>query len=698
MKPGLTFFLGDDTVKRWSWWVAGASVSLVALVSLAATPGTKGGGVAATAPERTPTGTARLQPAPYERELAGIVGSMLENFHYEKMAVDDSISSRWLDNYIDTLDYSRMIFLQSDIDEFQRYRTALDDTLDVRPPNLEPAHVIYDRYQQRMRQRATFAIKLLSAPLDLANAESYEDGRHKAKMPWPKTEAEANELWRQRTEDEVIGELLSGRDSEAEVRERLRKRYERTLKGLDDTESVDVLEMYLGALTRSYDPHSTWFKPARNDDFDISITNSVEGIGAQLKADGDFTVVSEVVAGGPASKDLRLKKDDRILAVAQGNAEPADVVGMRLDKVVKLIRGPKGTVVKLHVEHADGTREVVDITRDRVMLEDSAAEAHVEQIGEHKLGVVDLPSFYVDPSGKKNGRRASQDIKRELAELKAQGVQGVILDLRENGGGSLVEAIDVAGLFLPGGPVVQVRYRDGRIEALHDEDPSVAWDGPLVVLTDATSASASEIVAGALQDYGRAVVVGDTSTHGKGTVQQVAALTQQLRGRYDEEVGGSLKLTVQKFYRVSGGSTQNKGVEADLVLPSFWDGLEVHEGDQDYALPYDEIPQAPHVRTGDPRKLLPELKSRSEARRSKSEDFSKLLQVVDEREALEQKPVSLVLSERKKQYEEQKAKLGLEDDEELEKLTAEQRKQKIREKDFRLNEALAVLADYVELQ
>jgi carboxyl-terminal processing protease len=367
--------------------------------------------------------------------------------------------------------------------------------------------------------------------------------------------------------------------------------------------------------------------------------------------------------------------------------------------VVMLIRGPKGSEVRLHVEHADGTREVIDIVRDRVMLEDSAAEAHMETVGSRKLGVVQLPSFYVDPSGRKNGRRASQDIKRQLGELKAQGVQGVILDLRGNGGGSLIEAIDVAGLFLPSGPVVQVRDRDGRIEALHDQDPTVAWDGPLLVLTDATSASASEIVAGALQDYGRAVVVGDESTHGKGTVQQVAALTQQLRGRYDEEVGGSLKLTVQKFYRVSGGSTQNKGVEADVVLPSYWDGLEVHEGDQPYALPWDEIPQAPHVRTGDPSKALAQLRSRSEARRTKSEDFGKMLAMLDEREKLENEPVSLVLTQRKAEYEERKARAGLEDESaEDDNLTQEQRKAKAREADFVLDEALAILSDYVELK
>lgn len=687
-------------MNRWSWWMAGATIPLVALLSLAAVPGGRTSDpIAAVSPDGRTPGGMRLTPMPYEREVASIVASMLETFHYEREPIDDSISSRWYDNYIDYLDYSRMVFLRSDIEEFERYRSALDDTLDVRPTNLEPAYIIYDRYQQRMRARAAYALKLLASPLDLKNRETFVDDRHDKKLPWPATDAEANELWRMRTEDEIIGELLSGKDTEEEIRERMRKRYERTLKGLDDTESVDVLEMYLGSLTRSYDPHSTWFKPANNDDFDISITNSVEGIGAQLKPDGDYTVVSELVVGGPAFRGERLKKDDRILLVGQGNEEPVDVVGMRLDKVVKLIRGPKGTEVKLHVQHADGNREVIEIVRDRVMLEETASEAHVEKLGDKTFGVVALPSFYVDPSGRKNGRRASQDIKRQLGELEAQGVAGVILDLRGNGGGSLIEAIDVAGLFLPGGPVVQVRDRDGRIEALHDQDPTVAYSGPLVVLTDATSASASEIVAGALQDYGRAVIVGDKSTHGKGTVQQVAALTSQLRGRYEEEVGGSLKLTVQKFYRVSGGSTQNKGVEADIVFPSYFDGLEVHEGDQDYALPYDEIPQAPHVRTSETGAVLAELNARSDARRGGSEDFKKLLSVLDERHAMEGKPVSLSLEERRAEYEAQKERTGLgeESADDFEGLTPEQKKAKRREMDFVLDEALAVLSDYISL-
>ncbi|MEQ1507523.1 MAG: carboxy terminal-processing peptidase, partial [Myxococcota bacterium] len=689
-----------------SSWIAGAAIALPVCVGLGVSVGVS----VAAAPDRSPVAAASspssrtsaeptggLTPAPYEREVATIVAEMLQRYHYDKHPIDDEMSERWLDNYLDALDYGRMVFLQSDIDEFETHRDTLDDDLLANPPRLDVAMAIHERYRQRMRERAQFALGLLGKPLDLANDEVFLVDRHDQDLPWPADAAAANELWRQRTEEEVISDLVGGRDTEPEIRDRLHKRYDRLLKGLEDTESTDVLEVWLGSLTRAYDPHSTWFKPSSNDDFDIEITNSVEGIGASLSADGDYTTVADVIAGGPAFRDERLRKEDRILAVAQGGEDPVDVVGMRLDKVVKLIRGPKGSKVVLSIEHADNTREDLELVRDQVVLEDSAAEASVEHVGSHTLGVVDLPSFYVAPDNKKNGRRASEDIKRALGQLEQQGVEGVILDLRGNGGGSLIEAIDVAGLFLPAGPVVQVRDRDGKIEALHDSDPNVAWGGPLIVLTDATSASASEIVAGALQDYGRAVVVGDASTHGKGTVQQVAQLTQQLSGRYDDDVGGALKLTVQKFYRVSGGSTQTKGVEADVVLPSRWDGIDVHESDLDYHLPWDRIPPAPHIRTGDPSTVLAELRTRSEARRSTSEDFAKLGRIVAEQQALnDEKQVSLVLDARIAEYQDRKARTGLEDDapDDDEKLTADQRKAKARKADFVLDEALAVLSDY----
>jgi len=686
-------------LKRTSFALLGA----IAAMSFAAAP--SGPSVAVNnGSKQPPQASAALTPQPYEKDIEGIVGGMLEDYHYLKHPVDDEISKRWLDSYIDELDYYRTTFLQSDIDEFRKSQTQLDDDLHSKPPKLELALKIYSRYAQRLRERVAYEQTLLAKPLDLTNKESYVPDRHEAKLSWPATTAEANDLWRQRTEDEMISSMMSEdqRDSEADIRARLAKRYTGLLKDLDDRESTDVLEEWLDALTRSYDPHSAWLKPASSDDFDIEITNSVQGIGAQLKTEDDYTTVSDVVLGGPAEKDHRMRKDDRILTVAQGDAEPVDVVGMRIDKVVKLIRGQKGTVVKLAVEHKDGTREVIDLIRDQVMLEDSAAEGHLETVNGHKLGVVALPGFYVDPSGSKGGRRASEDVKRELVQLQQQGAEGVILDLRGNGGGSLVEAIDVAGLFLPGGPVVQVRSRDGEIEALPDKDPGYAWGGPMLVMTDATSASASEIVAGALQDYGRALIVGDRSTHGKGSVQQIAPLTQQLKGRYTDDVGGELKITVQKFYRVSGGSTQNKGVEADVVLPSAWDGLEVHEADLDYAMPWDQIPPAPHVRTGNFTNLLPELQQRSAARVASNPEYQRLGRQLEIRSDDKAHPeVSLVLADRKTELADRKAKIAAPDDKDDKNdkdLTPEQRKAKLRKADYGLDEGLAVLSDLITLQ
>ncbi|HHO50645.1 MAG TPA: tail-specific protease [Deltaproteobacteria bacterium] len=676
-------------------WIAGASVlclSLTAAVAIA-TPPLPGGVASLSGPgESTQIGVSDLTPPRYERDVARLVGQNLQRYHYTVHALDDEISSRWFDNYLERLDYQRMIFLQSDVDAFSAaYRETMDDGLEQRPALVEAGVVIYERYRERMRARVIAAQHILEAGVDLTDQESWVPMRHDHELPWPTTEAEANELWRKRIEDEFIVGLIDGQTQE-EISERLTKRYERYLRSLDDVESTDVLETWLGALGAAYDPHSTWFKPATNDDFDIEITNSVSGIGAQLRSDGEFTEIVEIITGGPAFKSKRLLPEDQILAVAQGDEEPVDVVGQRIDRVVALIRGEVGTEVRLHIRHADGEREIVSMLRDRVTLEASAAEEEIHEIDGHKLGVIDLPSFYVDPTGDRDGRRASSDVKAALRELRSQGAEGLILDLRGNGGGSLIEAIDVAGLFLTSGPIVQVRSRTGEIEALHDSDPQVHWLAPMVVLTDPTSASASEIVAGALQDYGRALVVGSHHTHGKGTVQQVAPLTPMLPGRHTRDVGGALKLTIQKFYRVSGSSTQNKGVESDIVLPSRWDGLDIYESNLSYALPWDRIPPAPHVRIGDPTKALDQLKSLSSARVSNSEDFVQLERLLEEREALKlQDEVSLVLSERRAEHEARQSRAGTLEDQGHSGIDQPE------EDDFILDEALSILKDLIDV-
>jgi len=594
-----------------------------------------------------------------EGGLASMVASMLRKHHYERVVFDDASAERWFDLYLDALDYNRNILLQSDVAEFQQYRHQFDDFVNRERADLGPALAMHERYRERMRERIAAAQEVLAGAVDLTDSESWVPDRHDAKLDWPATEAEANDLWRKGIEEAMIVAQLAWDPQDAadpetadpvqRERERLIGRYDRILKSLDDAESADVLEMWLGAMARAYDPHTAWLRPAANDNFDIQITKSVTGIGAELGTEGDYTVVKRIIPGGPASESP-LAPEDKIVAVQQGSGEATDLVGMRLDKVVSFIRGEVGTEVRLHIHHPDGEREVMTMTR-KVVSVGRATEGRIEERGDRKYGVVELPSFYVDPQNKADGKRASQDVKHALHDLRDQGAEGVVLDLRGNGGGSLIEAIDVAGLFISSGPVVQVRSRNGRIEALFDSDPQVHWLGPMVVLTDPTSASASEIVAGALQDYGRAVVVGSDSTHGKGTVQTLAGLPGA--------EGGALKLTIQKFYRVSGSSTQVKGVASDVVLPSRWDGLDVFEGGLPNALDWDRIPPAPFVRTSDLSGVLPGLVAQSRARVDASEDFATLEQILADRAELRAQPeVSLVLAERQRAYEERVRRAG----------------------------------------
>ncbi|MBX2801972.1 MAG: carboxy terminal-processing peptidase [Myxococcales bacterium] len=682
-----------STTLRWTLGLplAGAALAAVA-VAVAAPPSGQTVASAASPTEQSVTASP-LAPPKYERDVARVIAERLQYGHYEERPLDDEVSQRWFDRYVDRLDYQRQIFLQSDIDRFrQQYRDTMDDAVQSRPADVTAAIDIYETYRTRLRERMASAKAILASDIDLTNDEAYVPDRHDSKLQWPASAEQATELWRQRIEDTLIVGLIEG-ESDAEIRERLTKRYDRYLKNLEDTESTDVMETWLGSLANAYDPHSGWLPPARNEDFDIDITNSVSGIGAQLQTKGDHTEVMEVIAGGPAFHSERLFAGDKILAVAQGDEDPVDVVGLRIDKVVRYIRGEVGTEVRLHVLHADGEREIIDMIREVVTIEKSAAQHKIHEVDGKKLGVIDLPRFYVDPNGLRHGgRRATSDVKRALKALQEEGADGLVLDLRGNGGGSLVEAIDVTGLFLTAGPIVQVRSRTGRIEAIHDRDPQAYWLKPMVILTDPFSASASEILAGALQDYGRAVVVGSERTHGKGTVQVVEPLTQRIPGRHREDVGGALKLTIQKFYRVSGGSTQAKGVESDIVLPSRFQGLDIYESDLDHALAWDRIPPAPHVRVSDLSGVLPELSKRSATRLESSEDFGTLQKVLEEREALEdQQEVSLVLSTRKTEHEAREARAGLDDTSHGEDEGDKD------ENDFVLDEALAVLDDLVEL-
>lgn len=606
-----------------------------------------------------------LAPVDYEPEIASLVVSMLEELHYEKKAVDDTLSAQWFDVWLESLDYQRMYLLDSDVEQFRTWRTRLDDAVTGAPVDLHVATDMFRRTRERIQERSAFAISVLDEGVDITDDEVWVPDRHEAGTPWAASTADLDAVWRQRVEHDLIAGLLvdCGTDKpecfttqRAEVEDRLRKRYERYAKNYDDMDHTDVLEMFLGALSSVYDPHSTWFAPARNDNFDIEITNSVEGIGAQLRVREDYTTVEKVIAGGPAARNGELQPGDRIVAVAQGADEPVDVVGWRIDKVVKLIRGPKGSDVRLLVHPADAKDPSVvaeiELTRDRVDLEESKAKLVMREVDGRALAVIDVPSFYLGATRVDPGVAA--DVKELLLEAKAKGAEGVVLDLSRNGGGSLREAVDLAGLFITTGPIVQIRDRDDSVSPLHDPDRRQVWNGPLVVLTSQISASASEIVAGALQDYGRGLIVGGSQTHGKGTVQQVADLTRMMRSArdHDEPIGGALKLTIQKFYRISGASTQRKGVVPDIVVPTPFDGLDVLEGDLDHALAWDEIPMLPHARAQGFDAVLPQLREASAARVATSEDFQELAEQVAERKRRDGIPeVSLQLEARRKELE-----------------------------------------------
>lgn len=589
--------------------------------------------------------------------IASAVGVSLLTGHYSGRPINDALSEQWLNNYIDALDYSRIYFLQSDIDSFAKWSTTLDDDLLRETPELEAAWVIHERYLQRVDERISYALRTLDGSTEFASSDTCVDiDRHDD--PWATDAAQLDQIWHDRLAEQLLRMTLSDipalrpptdpppltapAPAAIETRtplERLRRRYERTSKEVHDVLPEDVLESYLGALSAAFDPHSNWFKPISKENFDIEMRDTLTGIGAELGSDEGYTVIRGLIAGGPAEASGELKPNDKILAVGQDrDGELVDIVDMRLDRVVQLIRGPSNTTVHLVIHPADAVdpAELRDVylVRDKVKLSNAAASGEVRELpgaaGPVSVGYIDVPSFYVDAEGQRRGDpnygSTTRDVEKILADFRAKGVQSLVIDLRRNGGGSLDEALQLTGLFLPGGPVVQIRSRDDKIEVLRDEDPTVAWSGPVVVLISEGSASASEIFAGALQDYGIGLVVGSDATHGKGTVQNLIGLDRFLRrsGHGDSaDAGGALKFTTHMFFRVNGESTQIRGVRSDIVLPSPYAGMKIKEEHLEAPLPWDRIPAARYRRL--PMKLdVPALTAASRARVAADAEFSLL--------------------------------------------------------------------------
>ncbi|ATC94518.1 carboxy terminal-processing peptidase [Pseudoalteromonas tunicata] len=509
--------------------------------------------------------------------------------HYKLIQLDDELSSQILDRYIESIDYNRRVFLQSDIDSFEKYRTSVDNALST--GKLDFAFDIFNLSLKRRFERYQYSLALLENEMTFDKADDYLFDRED--LPWPKTTDELNEIWRQKVKYDALRLKLTGKDW-SEIKTVLEKRYSYTLKRLIQTNSEDAFQIAMNSFARSIEAHTSYLSPRRAEQFKMDMDLELEGIGAVLGYDEDYTVIRSLVPGGPADKSEKIKSNDRIIGVAQGDDKFVDVIGWRLDDVVELIKGPKGTTVRLqYLKGADahGTPSIVEIIRDKIRLEDKAVKASVFTPKytelDTKIGVIDIPGFY---------NNLSADVKKEIAKLKEEKVDGIIIDLRQNGGGSLYEATQLSGLFIDQGPVVQIHTLNGRVEEQKDVDGVTFYDGPLTVLVDRYSASASEIFAAAMQDYGRAVIIGE-QTFGKGTVQQHRGLGRNY-DLYDNELG-SVQYTIAKFYRINGGSTQHKGVIPDISLPSPIDPAEWGESQEDNALPWDHIANAKYSSLAD---------------------------------------------------------------------------------------------------
>ena len=540
------------------------------------------------------------------------IAAFFTHSHYKQIQLDDAFSQKVFALYLEGLDYSRNLLLQSDVDGFETYRKSLLSGLDK--GDLSAVYYLYNQSIQRRYERLSYALSLLDKPFDFTQADSYQFDRKDA--AWPKDTAELDELWRQRVKYDALSLKLAGKN-DTEIKTLLTKRYQSAIKRLAQSESEDAFMTFENAFARSIDPHTSYLSPREAERFNSEMNLSLEGIGAVLQADDDFTVVRSLVPGGPADKSKQLKPEDKITGVAQDNGKMQDIIGWRLDEVVDLIKGPKGTKVRLEIQRGDGAArqsQIVELQRDEVRLEDRAAKSSVISAEGKKIGVINIRSFY---------NNLHLDVIKELEKLKKQKVDGILIDLRDNGGGALSEATDLTGLFIKSGPVVQVRDSIGRVAVEEDTDGKSYYSGPLTILINRYSASASEIFSAALSDYGRALIVGDT-TYGKGTVQQNRPL-KKIYDFYDKELG-NVQYTIAKFYRINGGSTQHKGVEPDIRFPSLIDSKEIGESVEPNALPWDKIQAANYQTVGKFTKLLPSLQKRHDERIAQEPEFRYVLE------------------------------------------------------------------------
>ena len=651
---------------------------------------------------------AALSPDHQQRVIGAELLNRLTQGHYNSVTLNDELSGRIFDSYVGTMDPTRSYFWAADIEEFKPLRTRFDDLLKV--GDLDPAFRIFNRYRQRLTERLRFVIDIIEHDFDALDFEK-EEGLARKNAAWAVSVAELRARWRRQLKGDVLNRVLAGTERE-DVRKALRLRYGNQLKRLVQTNKTDVFRVYTNAYLRAIDPHTAYFPPHQSENFNIHMSLSLEGIGAVLQADGESVKVLRLVAGGPADKAGDLQPGDRIVGVAQGqDGEMVDILGMRLDEVVSLIRGPKETTVRLEIIPQVSTteeRRIIRIVRNKVDLEDQQASSRILEVDlegrTEKIGIIKLPTFYVDfaalRAGDPNYKSTAGDVKRLIAELKEAKVGGLVIDLRDNGGGALQEAIALVGLFINRGPVVQVRDGRGVIRVHSDTNPGVTYRGPLAVLVNRLSASASEIFAGAVQDYGRGLVLGG-QTFGKGTVQTLIPVRK-----------GHLKLTQAKFYRISGASTQHRGVIPDIEFPGVIDKTEVGESSLDNALAWDSIDKTGYSRTGDTAPYLQAVAARHRQRVNADPDFAHLMARIARLEK-ERAETSISLSEKtrrarkksdeRRELESENTRRVAKGDKpfasfaELEAYNVKRAAAASSEDDPILDEAANILADFIEL-
>lgn len=588
----------------------------------------------------------QLHEDPQDPTVSERVTSRFTRSHYRQFDLEQNFSAKIFDRYLNMLDYSHNVLLASDVAQFASKKTTVGDEL--RSGKLDLFYDIYNLAQKRRFERYQYALTVLARPMNFSGNDTIDIDR--AKAPWPKDQSELNALWDAKVKYDQLSLKLAGKDDN-EIRDVLTKRYNFAIRRLAQSNGEDVFQLVMNAFAREIDPHTSYLSPRNTEQFNTEMSLSLEGIGAVLQMDDDYTVINSMVAGGPAAKSKAITVGDRIVGVGQPGKPMEDVIGWRLDDVVAKIKGPKGSKVRLEVLPAGkGTKtRTVTLTREKIRLEDRAVKLTIKNVGKQKVGVLDIPGFYVG---------LTDDVKVQLQKLQKQNVDSVVIDLRTNGGGALTEAVSLSGLFIPSGPVVQVRDNNGRVREDSDNDGVVYYKGPLVVLVDRFSASASEIFAAAMQDYGRAVIVGEP-TFGKGTVQQYRSLNriydQMLRPEWPAL--GSVSYTIQKFYRINGGSTQRKGVTPDLLMPTGVEAAETGEKFEDNALPWDSIKAATYVKTGDVKPLVVQLTKQHADRIAQDREFQYIMKDIARYNALKDKRniVSLNLAQREKENHEDDA-------------------------------------------